>query len=152
MKIAIQTLGCKVNQSESASIEGNLRNHDFEIVMHGDNPDICIINTCTVTAKSDYQSRQLIRKAARSGAKVIVTGCYAQLKPDELTRIEGVSHVVGNADKSNISRLIKRLHVHGLIKKIKNSYKYYLTKLGKRVIAAALKINEYVLVPQLDTV
>ena len=110
MKIAIQTLGCKVNQSESASIEGNLRNHDFEIVMHGDNPDICIINTCTVTAKSDYQSRQLIRKAARSGAKVIVTGCYAQLKPDELTSIEGVSHVVGNADKSNILKLIDRLH------------------------------------------
>ncbi len=64
MKIAIQTLGCKVNQSESASIEGNLLNNNFEMVMHGDNADICIINTCTVTAKSDYQSRQLIRKAA----------------------------------------------------------------------------------------
>jgi threonylcarbamoyladenosine tRNA methylthiotransferase MtaB len=113
MKIAIQTLGCKVNQSESAAIEGNLRNNNFEIVMHGDNPDICIINTCTVTAKSDYQSRQLIRKAARSGAKVIVTGCYAQLKPDDLASLEGVSKVIGNADKSNILSIIDGLNGTG---------------------------------------
>jgi threonylcarbamoyladenosine tRNA methylthiotransferase MtaB len=109
MKIAIQTLGCKVNQSESASIEGNLLNNNHQIVKHDDTPDICIINTCTVTAKSDYQSRQLIRKAARSGAKVIVTGCYAQLKPDDLANIEGVTKVIGNADKNNILNIIAGL-------------------------------------------
>ena len=65
-------------------IEALLRNHDYEIVDIKEKPDICIINTCTVTAKSDYQSRQLVRRAARSGATVIATGCYAQLKPDEL--------------------------------------------------------------------
>ena len=106
MKIAIRTLGCKVNQSESASIEGNLLNNNYEIVKHDDNPDVCVINTCTVTAKSDYQSRQIIRKAVRSGAKVIVTGCYAQLKPDDLASIEGVTRVIGNADKSNMSNII----------------------------------------------
>ena len=102
MKVAIATLGCKVNQSESASIEGALRNNNYEIVKHTDNPDVCIINTCTVTAKSDYQSRQMIRKFARSGAKVIATGCYAQLKPDELSKIEGLALIVGNSEKERL--------------------------------------------------
>ena len=86
MNISIITLGCKVNQAESAALEGAFRNLGCSIVGLSESPDYCIINTCTVTAKSDYQSRQLIRKAAKAGAKVIVTGCYAQLKPDELTR------------------------------------------------------------------
>jgi threonylcarbamoyladenosine tRNA methylthiotransferase MtaB len=107
MKIAIQTLGCKVNQSESASIEALLRTSDYEIVDLKDNPDICIVNTCTVTAKSDYQSRQLIRRAARGGAKVIATGCYAQLKSDELTKIEGLNLIVGNDEKSKIVNHVK---------------------------------------------
>lgn len=102
MKIAIQTLGCKVNQSESAAIEGILRNNHYDVVECFDNPDVCIINTCTVTGKSDYQSRQLIRKAAKSGARVIVTGCYAQLSADDLSNIEGIDLVVGNAGKSDL--------------------------------------------------
>ena len=109
MKIAIQTLGCKVNQSESASIEALLRTSDYEIVDLKDNPDICIVNTCTVTAKSDYQSRQLIRRAARGGAKVIATGCYAQLKSDELTKIEGLNLIVGNDGKSKIVDHVKSI-------------------------------------------
>ena len=88
MKVSIQTLGCKVNQSESASIEGLLRENNYEMVNHSEGPDICIINTCSVTSKSDYQSRQLVSKAVRSGAKVIATGCYAQLKPEEISEIE----------------------------------------------------------------
>lgn len=79
-----------------------LRNKNFEIVKYSDNPDVCIINTCTVTAKSDYQSRQLIRKAARSGAKVIATGCYAQLRPDELLKIEGLSFIIGHSGKDTL--------------------------------------------------
>lgn len=109
MKISIQTLGCKVNQSESASIEGILRNNDHEIVSPSDDPDICIINTCTVTAKSDYQSRQLVRRAVKSGAKVIATGCYAQLRPDELLKIPGLSLVAGNSVKDSITD-----HIAGL--------------------------------------
>jgi threonylcarbamoyladenosine tRNA methylthiotransferase MtaB len=106
MNIAIITLGCKVNQAESAAIEGAFRNLGFSIVGLSESPDYCIINTCTVTAKSDYQSRQLIRKAAKAGAKVIVTGCYAQLKPDEVKEIAGVDRVVPNANKYNIVNIL----------------------------------------------
>jgi threonylcarbamoyladenosine tRNA methylthiotransferase MtaB len=113
MKIAIQTLGCKVNQSESASIEGNLLKDEYEIVQSVDDADICIINTCTVTSKSDYQSRQLIRKSARSGAKVIVTGCYAQLKSDDLEHMEGVSRVIGNSEKNEIADIISHINGNG---------------------------------------
>jgi len=109
MKISIQTLGCKVNQSESAAIEGLLRENNYDVVKHDEGPDVCIINTCTVTAKSDYQSRQLIRRAARSGARVIATGCYAQLRSDDLSKIKGVNLLVGNSEKTNIIDHINKL-------------------------------------------
>ena len=109
MRIAIKTLGCKVNQSESSSMEGMLRNEDHDIVDYNDNPDVCIVNTCTVTGKSDYQSRQLIRKAIKTGARVLATGCYAQLKPDELSKIEGLDLIIGNSDKKDIVSHINRL-------------------------------------------
>ncbi len=109
MKISIQTLGCKVNQSESASFEGILRDSDFEVVKHTDNPDICIVNTCTVTAKSDYQSRQMIRKAIKSGAKVIAAGCYAQIKPQELSEIKGLDLVIGNSGKNDILKYVREI-------------------------------------------
>lgn len=109
MKISIVTLGCKVNQSESASIEGGLREGGHEIISPGDNPDVTIINTCTVTAKSDYQSRQEIRRAVKSGARVIATGCYAQLRPDELSAIKGLDLIVGNSGKANMLEYLKKL-------------------------------------------
>jgi len=111
MKISISTLGCKVNQAESASIEGILRGQGHEVVpLIGDSsPDVCIINTCTVTAKSDYQSRQMIRKAAKSGAKVIATGCYAQLMSDELTKIKGVNLILGNSQKDRLPEYLDKL-------------------------------------------
>lgn len=109
MRVAIQTLGCKVNQYESASMEGMLRNHDCEVVSENDNPDVMIINTCTVTAKSDYESRRLIRKAIRSGARVIATGCYAQRRPEDLLQIKGLNLIVGNSGKQDIVRHLSRL-------------------------------------------
>jgi threonylcarbamoyladenosine tRNA methylthiotransferase MtaB len=109
MKIAIQTLGCKVNQSESSSMEGVLRDNNYEIVGPSGNPDICIINTCTVTAKSDQESRRLIRKAVRSGAKVIATGCYAQLRHDEMFDIKGLNLVIGNSGKGEILKYLARV-------------------------------------------
>ena len=110
MKIAITTLGCKVNQADSASILGALKEKGYEIVpTFRDNPDICIVNTCAVTAKSDYQSRQMIRKAAKSGAKVIATGCYAQLRSDELTKIKGVNLILGNSQKDRLPEYLDKL-------------------------------------------
>jgi threonylcarbamoyladenosine tRNA methylthiotransferase MtaB len=95
--------------SHSASIEGLLRSNNYEVVKHDDSPDVWIINTCTVTAKSDYQSRQLIRRAVKSGACVIATGCYAQLKPDDISKIDGLSLAIGNSEKTNIIEHIKKL-------------------------------------------
>jgi threonylcarbamoyladenosine tRNA methylthiotransferase MtaB len=102
MRVSVLTLGCRVNQSESSVIKGSLEVCGANIVDLNDKPDICIINTCTVTAKSDYSSRQLIRKAVKTGARVIVTGCYAHLKKDEIIKIRGVSEIVDNSKKLEI--------------------------------------------------
>ena len=106
MKVSVLTLGCRVNQSESSIIEGTLKENGITIVDLNENPDICVVNTCTVTAKSDYNSRQLIRKAAKAGAKVIVTGCYSHLRNDEVSSIPGVIEVVDNTRKYEIVNII----------------------------------------------
>ena len=106
MKVSVLTLGCRVNQSESDVIEGNLRKLGWSAVGLAESPDYCIVNTCSVTAKSDYQSRQLIRRAVRSGGKVIVTGCYSQLNRDEVKNTQGVFEVVLNIEKYNIINML----------------------------------------------
>src|SRR4030043_1574241 len=106
MKVSVLTLVWRVNQSESDVIEGNLKKFGWSIVGLSEYPDYCIVNTCTVTAKSDYQSRQLIRRAVRSGAKVIVTGCYSQLNRDEVKNTQGVFEVVSNIEKYNIINML----------------------------------------------
>jgi threonylcarbamoyladenosine tRNA methylthiotransferase MtaB len=102
MRISIITLGCKTNQAESFSIEADLKRDGNDIVDIADTPDLCIINTCTVTAKADQQSRQLIRKALRNNAKVIVTGCYAELNADKIKKIDGAIDIVNNDGKLHI--------------------------------------------------
>jgi len=106
MKVSVLTLGCRVNQSESDIIGSSLKKIGWSIVDLSEHPDYCIVNTCTVTAKSDYQSRQLIRRAVRAGAKVIVTGCYSQLRPEEVNNIEGVCRIVNNNNKLSIINMI----------------------------------------------
>ncbi len=106
MKVSVLTLGCRVNQSESDIIEGNLKEFGWSVVDLSEHPDYCIVNTCTVTAKSDYQSRQLIRRAVRAGAKVIVTGCYSQLRSEEIKNIQGVFRIVNNNNKLSIINMI----------------------------------------------
>lgn len=106
MKVSVLTLGCKVNQSESSIIEGNLNKLGYFIVSLSEHPDYCIVNTCSVTSKSDYQSRQLIRRAVRSGAKVIVTGCYSQLRPDDIRDIDGIFSIVENNKKMSIINML----------------------------------------------
>ncbi len=99
MRFALLTLGCKVNQAEVSRMRAELSASGHEIVDIHEHPDFCIVNTCTVTNKADYQSRQLIRRATRSGGRVIATGCYAELNPDEILRIGGVERIVSNKDK-----------------------------------------------------
>ena len=110
MKVSILTLGCKVNQSESAAIEGNLRYYGCSIVGLSEHPDYCVVNTCTVTAKSDYQSRQLIRRAVKTGAKVIATGCYSQLNRHEIKNIDGNVDIVENDNKLHIIKKITNIY------------------------------------------
>ncbi len=101
MKVSVLTLGCKANQSESSVIEATLRTRGCEIVGLEEGPDFCVINTCSVTSKSDYQSRQIIRRAAKSGSRVIVTGCYSELNKPSVQSMDGVLEVV-DIDKKDI--------------------------------------------------
>ena len=106
MKVSVLTLGCKVNQSESSIIEGNLKKLGYSIVSLSEHPDYTVVNTCAVTSKSDYQSRQLIRRAVRSGARVIVTGCYSQLRPNDIRDIGGIFSIVENNKKMSIINML----------------------------------------------
>jgi threonylcarbamoyladenosine tRNA methylthiotransferase MtaB len=109
IKVGLATLGCKVNQYESAALAEDLQKENFLLVPFNSVADIYIINTCTVTAFSDFQARQLIRRAHRSNpqAKIMVTGCYAQIASATIAAIEGVSFVVGNDRKNIITGLLK---------------------------------------------
>ena len=111
-RIAFSTLGCKVNQYDTAVIQSAIKNgsEGYAIVPFDDEADIYVVNTCTVTGKGDVESRRLIRGAIRrnSRARVIVTGCYAQTRPGEVAGIEGVSMVLGNEEKYAIMDYLKQ--------------------------------------------
>ncbi len=109
MKVAITTLGCKANQYDSFAIEGMLRD-DFNVVPFSETADAYIINTCTVTSIADYKSRCLIKKAKKTNpdAILIVTGCYAQVSPDDVKKIHGIDYVLGNAEKNSIINLLNQ--------------------------------------------
>lgn len=103
-KVAFYTLGCKVNQYETEAITELFQNAGYRIVDFEEKADVYVINTCTVTSMSDRKSRQIIRRAKKvnSDSVVIVIGCYAQVAPEEVGSIEGVSLVIGSKDKSRI--------------------------------------------------
>lgn len=110
MKASIYTLGCRVNQYESDALSERLSAVGFEIVPFGTPCDITVVNTCTVTAESDRKSRQLVRRAAAysKGGAVIVTGCFAQVAPDDAEKL-GAACVVGNGDKDKIAEIALRI-------------------------------------------
>lgn len=109
MKIAIHTLGCKVNQYESEAIKGRFLKADGEIVGEEEYADVYIINTCTVTSLADRKSRQYIRRMKKKNPNsiVVVTGCYAQVNAKEVAEIQGVNLIVGNNKKSEIVELVR---------------------------------------------
>ena len=108
--VALTTMGCKVNQYESAALAEDLHKKGFSLVSFRSPADIYIINTCTVTAFSDFQARQLIRRAKRTNpqAKIIVTGCYAQVAAADIAALNGVNLVVGNDQKHTIPALLQK--------------------------------------------
>lgn len=109
MKIAFHTLGCKVNQYETEAMKEQFAASGHQIVGEEDFADAYVINTCTVTNLADRKSRQYIRKMKKVNPQsvVAVTGCYAQVSPDEVSRIEGVNIVAGTNEKQNLLRYIE---------------------------------------------
>jgi len=107
--VAITTLGCKANQFDSALMGACLEGNGFEIVPFHQWADIYVINTCTVTHKADYQSRQLIRRAHRlnPSSLIVVTGCYAQVYPEEVLGVDGVGVILGNGEKASIADILR---------------------------------------------
>ena len=111
MKILFTTLGCKLNFAESSALGKALLERGHTRAARGEEADICIINTCSVTDAADHKDRQIIHRIRRQNpnAILIVTGCYAQLKPNEIAHIEGVDYVLGQNEKFNLSQFIDRL-------------------------------------------
>ena len=110
-KIAITTLGCKINQFESAAMTEALEQNGYGMVPFSEIADIYVINSCTVTAKTDAESRRLIRRATRMNpeARVVVTGCYAQMNAEELLKLPGVNLILGNSEKKDIVGFVQGL-------------------------------------------
>ena len=114
-RFAIHTLGCKLNFSESSAISRNLLENGFHKVPFREEADVYIINTCSVTQDADKECRQIVRSALRRSpdAFIAVIGCYAQLKPEEISKIEGVDIVLGASEKFNLHRYLQNLDKKG---------------------------------------
>ena len=115
-KVALQTLGCKLNYSETSSIGMQFLEKEFEVVDFQEVADVYVLNTCSVTESAERECRQIIRRALRQNpqAFIIVTGCYAQLRPDEIARIEGVDAVLGSNEKFKLFSLLENFNKRDL--------------------------------------
>lgn len=111
MKVAFLTLGCKLNFAESSALGKQLASRGHLRAKAGEQADLCIVNTCSVTDTADHKDRQAISRIRRQhpDAILIVTGCYAQLKPDEIATLPGVDYVLGMDEKFSIPDFIDRL-------------------------------------------
>lgn len=109
--VAFHTLGCKLNFSETSTISRLLENEGFEKTSFEEHADVYVINTCSVTENADKECRHLVRRIQRKAPEslVVITGCYAQLKPKEIAEIPGVDLVLGAAEKFNIAQHIREL-------------------------------------------
>ncbi len=116
-RVAIHTLGCKLNFSESSTIVRQLEDNGFDRVDFSEEADIYVINTCSVTDNADKKCRTTVKSVLKQNpeAYVVVIGCYAQLKPKEISEIPGVDMVLGAAEKFNMIE-----HLHSLEKEEKS--------------------------------
>lgn len=124
-KVAFYTLGCKLNFSETSAISRLFETKGYEKVAFNQQPDIFVINTCSVTDNADKKCRKVVREAQQINPKgfVAIMGCYAQLKPKEIADIPGVDVVLGAAEKFRLLDLIDtfeknqkvNLHVYSLL-------------------------------------
>ena len=111
MLFSFTTLGCKLNFAESSALAKTLVARGHTRAKNGEPADICIINTCSVTDAADHKDRQMIHRIRRQNpdAILVVTGCYAQLKPDEIAHIDGVDYVLGQEEKFHLDEFVENL-------------------------------------------
>ena len=109
-KVALTTLGCKVNQFETETMEGLFKRAGYTIVPFEERADVYVINTCSVTSLGDRKSRQIIRRAHRENERAVIAvcGCYAQVAPEEIKAIEGVRVVLGTKERAQIVDYVER--------------------------------------------
>ena len=109
-RVALVTLGCKINQYDTNSMAAGMKRRGHQIVSDLTEADVIVLNTCTVTGKTDYKDRQQIRRAVESSpsAVIVVTGCYAQVQPGPIAAIPGVDYVLGNSEKESIASWISQ--------------------------------------------
>lgn len=106
MRVAFVTQGCRLNQFESDALARQAREAGHAVVEEHEGPELVVINTCTITREADADARQQVRRAARAGARVVVTGCYATAAPGELAAL-GVERVIGNREKERLFELVE---------------------------------------------
>ena len=107
-KVKFLTLGCKVNLYETEAMKGLFENAGYEVT-ESEDADIFVINTCTVTAMSDRKSRQMIRRAKKNNPEsiVAVVGCYSQVAPDEVAKIEDIDIIMGTTDRTKVVEYVE---------------------------------------------
>ena len=121
-RVAFHTLGCKLNFSETATISRDFLHHGFEKVNYRDKADIYVLNTCSVTENADKEARKFIRqvKQRNPNSSVVVIGCYAQLKPNDIAAIDGVDIVLGAEEKFNLLNHLDSINLNGSTKVIQS--------------------------------
>lgn len=146
---ATYTLGCKVNQYETNALEEIFIENGYILTDFDKYADLYIINTCTVTAMSDRKSRQMIRRAKKCNkdALVVVIGCYSQISPDEVAKIDDVNLIMGTSDKKSIYDEVQKLSLGDKVVKVEdlsseNEFENLDTKAHSKNQRAFLKIQD----------
>ena len=123
MKIRFVTLGCKLNFAESSALGKVLLSRGHQRALLSEVPDLCVVNTCSVTDAADHKDRQAINQLHRKypNAIIVVTGCYAQLQPEQISHIEGVDYVLGQNEKYDIPALVEEIEQQLLNRPLPNA-------------------------------
>lgn len=137
MKIRFVTLGCKLNFAESSALGKELLLRGHQRATLNEVPDVCVVNTCSVTDTADHKDRQAINQLHRKypNATIVVTGCYAQLQPEQISQIEGVDYVLGQNEKYDIPQLIEEIEKHASIASTQETH----TNLQDKIRVAAIR-------------
>ena len=145
MKVAFTTLGCRTNQHDTAEMQLLLKREGFSIVNASETADIYVVNTCTVTARSDYSSRLAVKKslAINESAMVVFTGCYAQLNPENAAKMDGLDFVLGNADKLKIADLLKAKLQNNRLQKKSGSAEIHMSNIHTKRLFYTLPVTQF---------